>query len=1206
MPPLVSVLMPVRNGERFLGRVLTALSAQRTTFPWEFIAVDSGSTDRTLALFAEFGERFPVPLRVHGIHSSEFNHGDTRNLLAALSTGEVLVFITDDAIPAGDHWLESIVANFRIPDVMVSFARNLVREDADPLTRALAATDPAYSDKRREKRVAGYDDLMNLAPSGQRDICYFSNTAAAVRRKAWLLHPFPHCEFGEDLLLGRAVIESGGAIVFDADSPVWHSHDLDDERAFLRGRVDATLSAERFGYLQLREEAEVAYQVETQLARDRAMLVASDCIGADLEREMVRARSLRTALFRGVLTGGASRRRFRPSACNATPFPSVLYCADHGHEVDRAVDCLRARGWGCAPLQPSAMPPRDGTAVVLADARMCTVASLAPLVAREVPLVALAPPRWTEGHGFARPVVAAHELGDPTIVSRCPWPQLLGEHSTNVPLELLTWPNQADIDRLRGDRPSVVDATQENVLQLEARLRSVANRARRAYPEIVSDRRASSAVAVHGSVATVDDGVLQIDPGGRVDFELDYTARGDHVLLLWVENRAGENGWSFGGSIAIDGEPVADLGQFRPWSDETRCYRVGIALAEGPHRLQVRATYLNGDPGLLRLRRLVLARPELAGDHSSRWLWTHDLRGRDGAATGAAEPQDCDSVLLGPGQNRLDFALRDLRPGAYELVVEAFSYRERAVMHTGWVLVDGTLVAVIGAWIGADEATAHTATVRVHLGAEARISLMAAEGYRLRVSRMLLRPTSPPAAVTMPLRDDRRPLDVLFDGRRLRFPLSGLERVQRNLVRELAEHPEVRRLRVLVEPNTQLPRPWPSRAEVVEAASHQAILAVLTCEPRQERPDVLHVSWFPNHHPHDLLLVPAANACVVEAHDAILNRHPEYHRDVPSWRWYDRFVRALLASCDQILVHSESARGEIERDLGADPALALVAPLAVDPAMLRPMAMPEMVDRRERLSIRGDYLLAVGKDFPHKGMTTLLRALARVPRPMRLVCAGEQVWSDGRDSAALTSQLGIADRVRWLPHLSDDDLIAVLRGAHALVYPSLEEGFGLPPLEAMALGVPVVAARAMSIPEVCGDGALYFEPGNVDDLARVLELLPAAGAEREALIARGRRRAAGFSWRQTADITIACYRHAIQRGSLRRTAQRAAGIDEPLAVIASAPYDDTRELASWKLRCLARERELDALRLFRPREVVRAAKRWLAKFKAKRSRRTGG
>ena len=149
----VSVLMPTWQGMEFLGRSLAALARQELDLTWDFLAVDSGSTDGTWELLEERADGFPVPLRRERIHQVEFDHGDTRNLLAARTAGDLCVFLTQDAIPVGGDWLARLVANFEDPLVAAAYCRNLPRPDADLLTKVFSELDSGYVPGRRETRL---------------------------------------------------------------------------------------------------------------------------------------------------------------------------------------------------------------------------------------------------------------------------------------------------------------------------------------------------------------------------------------------------------------------------------------------------------------------------------------------------------------------------------------------------------------------------------------------------------------------------------------------------------------------------------------------------------------------------------------------------------------------------------------------------------------------------------------------------------------------------------------------------------------------------------------------------------------------------------------------------------------------------------------------------------------------------------------------
>ncbi len=424
-------------------------------------------------------------------------------------------------------------------------------------------------------------------------------------------------------------------------------------------------------------------------------------------------------------------------------------------------------------------------------------------------------------------------------------------------------------------------------------------------------------------------------------------------------------------------------------------------------------------------------------------------------------------------------------------------------------------------------------------------------------------------------------MHLLFDARLIHRPLSGLERVQRNLLRELAIHPRIGRLRALVHPGTKLPRDL-TGVELVEVMTSEDILAVLVHPDEDQRPDVYHLTYFPDRSPWDVMLPLAARASVVEVHDAILNRHPEYYPDRGAWEWYHQFVCRLVRNADRLLAHSDSVAGEIVRDLGGDGNIVDVAPLAVDPVFRDRLPEKEASARLARLGIASPednpYFVALGKDYPHKDHATMFRALARLKKAsarhqdLRIVCAGRKVWRQpgATTTDELVRSLGIEASVTWVQKIPDADVKALLQCASGLIYPSLEEGFGLPPIEAMALGTPVVAASSMSIPEVCGDGALLFGAGDDEELAELMETVLAGGQPVAALIERGHATEQQYSWKRCADAVVACYQRAIETAKQRRVTD--GDLYECLRVASHRPDNHTGELSAWQERCLSAER----------------------------------
>lgn len=325
----VSVLMPTWQGIEFLRRVLESLERQELGLSWDFRAIDSGSTDGTWELLGEFQARFPVPFVRERIDQVEFDHGDTRNLLAARSRGDLLVFLTQDAIPIGSDWLAKLASNFEDPRVGAAYCRNLPRPDAELLTRAFSAADPGYAAGRRAVRIEDRAAYEGLSAHEKRLLHNFNDVASAIRRELWELHPFPRTEFGEDVLMARALLEAGSTIVYDDAAAVEHSHDYDARAWRARGRIDGRFNAEWLDRVCVGSRKDAQVLARRQLESDRAALEAAGLRGAELERELGRALALREAVFLGLWEGGRTTRRRPRTRVRARRELSVLYVV-HG------------------------------------------------------------------------------------------------------------------------------------------------------------------------------------------------------------------------------------------------------------------------------------------------------------------------------------------------------------------------------------------------------------------------------------------------------------------------------------------------------------------------------------------------------------------------------------------------------------------------------------------------------------------------------------------------------------------------------------------------------------------------------------------------------------------------------------------------------------------------------------------------------------
>lgn len=229
--------------------------------------------------------------------------------------------------------------------------------------------------------------------------------------------------------------------------------------------------------------------------------------------------------------------------------------------------------------------------------------------------------------------------------------------------------------------------------------------------------------------------------------------------------------------------------------------------------------------------------------------------------------------------------------------------------------------------------------------------------------------------------------------------------------------------------------------------------------------------------------------------------------------------QAAVARASHIICISEQTRRDLFRFIPVDPARVSVVPLAGPPP--RPAAAPVPV----RPDVEGPYLLHVGLRHSYKNFDVLLRALAgaaRLQSHFRLVAFGDRPFNAGE--TARIRALGL-DPSRIIHRAGDDRLLeSYYAHAHAFVCPSLYEGFGLPPLEAMARGCPVVCSNRGSLPEITADATLGFDPESPGELAEALQLLVDSPALADDLRRRGLAQAARFSWQRCADDTLAIYR----------------------------------------------------------------------------------
>jgi glycosyltransferase involved in cell wall biosynthesis len=291
----------------------------------------------------------------------------------------------------------------------------------------------------------------------------------------------------------------------------------------------------------------------------------------------------------------------------------------------------------------------------------------------------------------------------------------------------------------------------------------------------------------------------------------------------------------------------------------------------------------------------------------------------------------------------------------------------------------------------------------------------------------------------------------------------------------------------------------------------------------REEVDVAHVPYFGSP-------LKARARTVVTIHDLIPLILPAYRGSILV-RLYTQLVAAGARRAPAIITDSDSSRKDLTDLLGIPPERVHVIHLAVN-EMFKPVRDAEILNvTRQRYGLPGEYLLYLGGFDQRKNLKNLLTAFASMDHTSRtgahLVVAGRLPKEDTTffpDPRLVAARLGVQDRVSFIGWVPEEDKPALYSAAALFVFPSLYEGFGLPPLEAMACGTAVITSDRSSMPEIGGEGALLVDPYDVDDLVTAITTLMQNEEQRRELAAKGLEQAQRFSWQKTIAQTMAVYR----------------------------------------------------------------------------------
>jgi glycosyltransferase involved in cell wall biosynthesis len=298
---------------------------------------------------------------------------------------------------------------------------------------------------------------------------------------------------------------------------------------------------------------------------------------------------------------------------------------------------------------------------------------------------------------------------------------------------------------------------------------------------------------------------------------------------------------------------------------------------------------------------------------------------------------------------------------------------------------------------------------------------------------------------------------------------------------------------------------------------------------------------------------PLASPCpvVTTIHDLITLLFPEYGASA-SVRAYNSLVSTAAGRANAIIADSQHSARDIVRLLGVPRERVRVVYLAAEPRFHPAERQEDLDDVRRRFGLPEKFILYIGGLNRHKNVGVLLQAFAavrdRLPFACTLAIAGHaqsgnplvfpDLRQEARDLGLSASEAegnghsgGAPGDVRFLHFVPEEDKPLLYGAAHLFVFPSLYEGFGLPPLEAMACGTPVVCSNAASLPEIVGDAGLLVDPADVGALTEAMHAVLTGEDLRAGLRSRGLAQAARFSWRRTADETVAVYEGLAPAGS---------------------------------------------------------------------------
>lgn len=276
-----------------------------------------------------------------------------------------------------------------------------------------------------------------------------------------------------------------------------------------------------------------------------------------------------------------------------------------------------------------------------------------------------------------------------------------------------------------------------------------------------------------------------------------------------------------------------------------------------------------------------------------------------------------------------------------------------------------------------------------------------------------------------------------------------------------------------------------------------------------------------------LPLSVSARHLVITVHDFSFHLHRDWH---PEERvmYFEKYFWNEVKKADHLIFVSNFIRKSAIEEFGMNAARCTTIYCGVDHNIFRPQNAQELQVIRQRYNLSEPFILFTGSVEPRKNLQNLIKAYLSLPASVRkdvkLLLAGFSGW---RNKEIMHTIQAYSQDIRYMGYVPEKDLAGLYNLAEVFVYPSFYEGFGLPPLEAMACGAAVIVSNTTSMPEVCGNAALYVNPSNADQIASAILDLLQDSAKREALSAAGKRRAALFSWDKAAQAHLTLFKQVM-------------------------------------------------------------------------------